>query len=53
MILLLKTSGNIMKSQYIAPQVEQLEYAAESKVCVISGKQNEPFSDVPGGAFDF
>lgn len=42
-----------MKSQYIIPQVEQLELAAESKVCVISGKQNEPFSDASGGAFDF
>ena len=42
-----------MKSQYITPQIEQLEYAAESKVCVISGKKNEPFSETDGGGFDF
>lgn len=42
-----------MKSKYTFPTVEILEFCNDSKICVLSGGENEPFSEIPGGGFDF
>lgn len=42
-----------MKSKYTFPTVEILEFCNDSKVCVLSGNGNEPFSGIEGGSFNF